>query len=651
MLSCKTDSSIIFSHKGLYLVVKVYTMDNKKLKRMLVPIFTTVITMGIIAVTIVSILVSSLIRKATNRETKLMRNSLEKSVRLNSIQTNQLIQSSSQKALEEAALFSKAPTIIKAYKLAHTGDINNPQSIESKKARAIIKSELAPFVMGYINQTGLSEYKIHFHLPNGRSLARVWRKGWQTKVKGKKLDISDDISSFRKTVIEVNNNNKPVKGIEVGRGGFAIRGIVPIKDEDGANLGSVEVLVSFNEALQSLNNSGITYAVYMNQPLLKIATKLQDPNKYPLVEDKFVTITATDSSLFKNIVTAKKLLKAQENGENLFQLGNNYIAIFPIKDYAGKNIGAITMIRDISSELQNIQNNKTNSTRNFYLFQGMLLLGFIVALTVIILTIKKVVSKLSIVISNVKDAANRVGDRSTSILSASQSLASSSTEQAASLEEISSMITDITEKVKVNAENANSASEHAFVMKESAITGEIQMKELQNAMDSIVKSSRDMHQVIKVIDDIAFQTNLLALNAAVEAARAGEQGRGFAVVADEVRNLANRSAEAAKETDGLIIKSDKLVENGKIISERTAGSLNLIVERVSKVTNLTSEISNASASQAIATEEINNGVEQLNEVTQTTASIAESSATDANELQTQTDILHSSLDVFNDDVI
>ena len=169
------------------------------------------------------------------------------------------------------------------------------------------------------------------------------------------------------------------------------------------------------------------------------------------------------------------------------------------------------------------------------------------------------------------------------------------------------------------------------------------MNAMKRAMDDIKRSSDDISKIIKTIDEIAFQTNILALNAAVEAARAGEAGLGFAVVADEVRSLAQRAAQAARETAAKIDDSVTRSENGVRISTKVATSLTDIVDKARRVDALVAEIAQASKEQSQGIGEVNTAVSKLDKVTQANAASAEESASASEELNAQSAMLQEAV--------
>jgi methyl-accepting chemotaxis protein/methyl-accepting chemotaxis protein-1 (serine sensor receptor) len=186
-----------------------------------------------------------------------------------------------------------------------------------------------------------------------------------------------------------------------------------------------------------------------------------------------------------------------------------------------------------------------------------------------------------------------------------------------------------------NAENAVQAADLATDVARQVRSANDALRDMVTSMTAIRESSNKVAKIIKVIDEIAFQTNILALNAAVEAARAGEAGMGFAVVAGEVRNLAQRSAQAAKDTASLLEESIARSQEGSGRVEQVAHSIASITENVARVKGMVEEVRQASGQQAQGIDQVTQAIAQMESVTQTTAATAEESAAASEELNAQ----------------
>jgi methyl-accepting chemotaxis protein len=233
------------------------------------------------------------------------------------------------------------------------------------------------------------------------------------------------------------------------------------------------------------------------------------------------------------------------------------------------------------------------------------------------------------------EIAEQVNAASAIVSNAGQELSEGASTQAAAVEQTSSSLEEMASMTRQNAENAAQANSLMLETKKTVGQANESMQGLTASMKEISKASEQTQKIIKTIDEVAFQTNLLALNAAVEAARAGEVGAGFAVVAEEVRNLARRAADAAKDTAGLIESTVKKVKEGAVLVDRTNAEFSRVLNGASKTGELIGEIAAASQEQSQGVEQINRAVAEMDKIIQMNSSNAEESSTSSFELNSR----------------
>ncbi len=258
----------------------------------------------------------------------------------------------------------------------------------------------------------------------------------------------------------------------------------------------------------------------------------------------------------------------------------------------------------------------------------------------------QILDSLNLALRQIHLTAGLVSDESEQMASDARILSNGATEQASAIEELSASIQELSGQVKSTSQDADVARNSSIDLAGQLQACSRKMEELTSAMEDISESSLQISGIIKTIEDISFQTNILALNASVEAARAGNFGKGFAVVADEVQSLANKSSVAAKDITKLIENSMDLVKHGTSLSGDTTQALSVGVSGSQNTAELIQKIADSAQQQAMSLEQLTAGINQISDVVHTNTITAEKSASTASELYKQAGELKRSVQKF-----
>ncbi len=384
---------------------------------------------------------------------------------------------------------------------------------------------------------------------------------------------------------------------------------------------------TLNQILFKLRENKSVKSAFFLDPAEKVLADGVSPDEIPL--------------LGKELPQEFRINNIDINAPAFFVIRNSLVYSKPFDDQ-GDKIGRLQVvfsldnIRDIENSLLEKTLNTVEKTKSdsFKIVTGSVMI-IIAGIIFFLVFCQRLIKSVSIVIKNLAKSSDQVSSASGHISSTALELAQGSLQQAAVIKQTFSSLKKISFMIRQNAGNAG----QAMVLQESSYnalqTADITMKETVEAINRIRSRGEEIRKIINIIEEIAFQTNLLALNAAVEAARIGEAGAGFAVVAGEVRNTAVRSAEEAKAIQNLIEKTVAEIETGSQLVTRTSGAFDTAIEQDRKAAEIIKEISAVSDEQTRQIEQIDKAVSEINNVTQQNAANAEESASTSAQMNIQ----------------